>query len=553
MNRGAASTATDQNAACLRETQWHNAFGGMTIRSDDMLVIVLTNPADMSASKALRFSERTHAMQRAEYREPMLVRTKIIATVGPACGEKDQLRDLILSGVDVFRLNFAHGKHEWLDGIVKSVRELSQELGRSIGLLGDLSGPKIRLGRLPDNAVVCNAGAEFSFVRDRVPQTPSELTCTYESLIDDVAVGDRILLADGTVSFRVIECSTTDGFARCVVEGAGTIRSRQGVNLPGVRLSTPSLTDKDRDDLAWAIKAGLDFVGFSFVRSADDVRLLRSVIEESGTRTPPMIVAKIEKQEAVDQIEDIVAVTDAIMVARGDLGVEADIVQVPGIQKRIIRMCNRKRVPVITATQMLDSMQSNELPTRAEASDVANAVLDGTDAVMLSGETAAGKYPRQSVAMMSRIVCEAEKLLPKRSERRADDDRSASESQALAVTEAMAVGAVAVAERLNADLIAVATVSGRSPRAISKERSGVPVLAICDNDAAARRLSLVWGITPIVCGESHPSADDLASLASDWGVQEGVLSAGSEVVVMAPSQWSDRRHDSLLVHFVEAE
>lgn len=488
---------------------------------------------------------------RADYLEPMLVRTKIIATVGPACAEKEQLRSLILAGVDVFRLNFAHGKHEWLDGIVKSVRELSEELQRSIGLLGDLSGPKIRLGRLPDDAIMCNAGDHFTFVRGREPETPGELTCTYDALIDDVEVNDRILLADGTVSFRVVEESTSEGFAKCVVDGPGTIRSRQGVNLPGVKLSTPSLTDKDRDDLDWAIGAGLDFVGFSFVRSADDVRLLRSVIEESGTDSPPMIVAKIEKQEAVDQIEDIVEATDAIMVARGDLGVEADIVQVPGIQKRIIRLCNSRRVPVITATQMLDSMQSNELPTRAEASDVANAVLDGTDAVMLSGETAAGDYPQASVAMMSRIVREAGMLLPNRRERQHLEDESAPESQALAVTEAMAVGAVVAAERLNADMIAVATVSGRSPLAISKERSRVPVLAICDTQRIARRLALVWGVTPVVFGESHPSADDLASLASDWGVREGVLKPGSEVVVMAPSMWSDRRHDSLLVHFVE--
>lgn len=488
---------------------------------------------------------------RADYHEPLLVRTKIIATVGPACSDKEQLRGLILAGVDVFRLNFAHGKHDWLDGIVQSVRELSEELQRPIALLGDLSGPKIRLGQLPDDAVMCNNGAHFTFVRGRAAETPDELTCTYDALIDDVAAGDRILLADGTVSFRVEERSSDDGFARCVVEGPGMIRSRQGVNLPGVKLSTPSLTDKDRDDLAWAIKAGLDFVGFSFVRSADDVRLLRSVIKDSGTESPPMIVAKIEKQEAVAQIEEIISVTDAIMVARGDLGVEADIVQVPGIQKRIIRLCNSQRVPVITATQMLDSMQTNELPTRAEASDVANAVLDGTDAVMLSGETAAGDYPRESVAMMSRIVREAETLLPDRRESRRVEDSSPAASQALAVTEAMAIGAVVAAERLNADMIAVATVSGRSPLAISKERSRVPVLAICDTLHIARQLALVWGVTPIVFGDSHPSADDLASMASDWGVREGVLKPGSEVVVMAPSMWSDRRHDSLLVHFVE--
>lgn len=488
----------------------------------------------------------------SDYREGM-VRTKIIATVGPACARPEQLRELVLSGVDVFRLNFAHGKHDWLDGIVKSVRDLSRELNRPIGLLGDLSGPKIRLGQLPGDAVQCDFGAVFTFVRGRSAEHAHELECTYESLVDDVNAGDRILLADGTVSFRVVEKSAQDGFARCVVEGPGTIRSRQGVNLPGVRLSTPSLTDKDKDDLNWAIAAGLDFVGLSFVRSPDDVRELRAAIESSGTDSPPQIVAKIEKQEAVDQIEDIVEAADAIMVARGDLGVEADIVKVPGIQKRIIQLCNSRRVPVITATQMLDSMQSNSMPTRAEASDVANAVLDGTDAVMLSGETAAGDYPQASVAMMSRIAAEAETMLPERQSQRRAEDRTPPKSQALAVTEAMAVGAVVAATQLGANLIAVATVSGRSPVAISKERSPVPVLAICDNERIARRLSLVWGITAIVHQGEHPAADDLASLASEWGLKQGVLAQGSEVVVMAPSLWGDRKHDSLLVHFVDAD
>lgn len=480
------------------------------------------------------------------YAERRLTRTRIVATVGPACADRDALRDLVISGVDVFRLNFAHGTHEWLTGIVAQVRDISAELKRPIGILGDLSGPKIRLGQLPEEGLLCNEGAEFTFVRGRDPAHRHELTCTYESLIDDVREGDRILLADGTVAMRVLE--TNSDSARCVVEGAGTIRSRQGVNLPGVALSTPSLTGKDRDDLAWAIENDLDFIGLSFVRSVDDIRELRDSIAQHNPEVPPIIVAKIEKQEAVSQLEAIVDETDAVMVARGDLGVEVDIVQVPAIQKRIIRLCNQKRVPVITATQMLDSMQRSELPTRAEASDVANAVLDGTDAVMLSGETAAGKYPRESVTMMSRIVQEAERLLPNS---QLLDDQAGPGIEALVVTEAVAVGAVAAAGKLGANLIAVATVSGRSARAISSKRGTVPVLAICSSERIARRMALSWGVNAVISNRADMSADELAMLAVEWGRQEKVLDTGNSIVVMASPRWSAAGHDSMLVHVVD--
>lgn len=485
----------------------------------------------------------------SEYRESPLARTKIIATVGPACDSRDKLRDLVVRGVDIFRLNFAHGKHDWLEGIVRTVRELSEELGRPIGLLGDLSGPKIRLGALPNDHIVCCDGAEFCFIRGRDASRETELTCTYEPLIDDVAVGDRILLADGTVGMKVLEKDSHQGFVRCVVEAAGTIRSRQGINLPGVSLSTPALTEKDRKDLKWAIENQLDFVGLSFVRSPDDVRLLKSAIAESGTETPPFIIAKIEKGEAVSQLDEILDETDGVMVARGDLGVEVDIVTVPTIQKRIIKLCNQKRVPVITATQMLDSMQENELPTRAETSDVANAVLDGADAVMLSGETAAGQYPRRSVEMMSRIIHEAELLLEEQPINRRDT--APPSAQALAITEAVAVGAVATAEKLDAHLIAVATVSGRSAMAISKERGRVPVLAISESLRTAQRLTLFWGVTPVVWNQSNHTGDEVAEFASSWGMSQEVLSTGDPLVVMASSWWSDRSHDTLLVHVAE--
>ena len=480
----------------------------------------------------------------SDYRENPLARTKIIATVGPACETRDALRALIRRGVDIFRLNFAHGSHEWLSEIVTHIRSLSEELDKPIGLLGDLSGPKIRLGEIHGDSVFCPDGAIFTFIRGRQPEDNSELTCTYEPLVDDLKAGDRILLADGTVGMRVEETNPEAGWARCVVDAAGIIRSRQGVNLPGVALSTPSLTEKDRVDLQWAIENQIDFVGLSFVRSVDDVRLLRSCIEESGTATPPMIVAKIEKGEAVAQLEAIIDASDAVMVARGDLGVEVDIVTVPGIQKRIIRLCNQKRVPVITATQMLDSMQKNELPTRAETSDVANAVLDGSDAVMLSGESAIGDYSREAVAMMSRIIRDAERLLE--SQPIVRQDLSATSAQAQAITEA-----VATADRLDSSLIAVATVSGRAAVAISKERRLVPVLAICQSWRTARRMTLIWGITPIVWQQSSQSGDELAEFATAWGLKECVLKVGDTVVIVASSHWSARGHDAMLVHVVE--
>jgi len=469
------------------------------------------------------------------------------------------LAELVVAGVDIFRLNFAHGSHTWLSEIVRMIRDISRDQRRPIGILGDLSGPKIRLGMLPGDSVACTEGAEFTFIRGLQTADPRQLTCTYEPLIDDVKPGDRILLADGCVAMRVIEQDPKVGVARCVVEVAGTIRSRQGVNLPGVALSTPSLTDKDRADLKWAIEEGIDFVGLSFVRCVADVMQLREAIAQQNPQSRLQIVSKIEKPEALLELEAIVDSSDAVMVARGDLGVEVDIVQVPGIQKRLIQLCNQKRKPVITATQMLDSMQRNELPTRAEASDVFNAVLDGTDAVMLSGETAAGEYPRQAVAMMSRIAHEAEQHQQARSSvtlsgriglGRSVNDQALPSHQAFETTEAIAIGAVATAERLQANLIAVATVSGRAAQAISKERTAVPILAICSCPQAARALTLLWGVTPIEATAADHSATSIVEQAEAWGLRENVLATGSRMVVMASSRWSSAGHDSMLVHTV---
>lgn len=477
--------------------------------------------------------------------ERPLVKTKIVATVGPASGRKEQLKALAVTGVDLFRLNFAHGDHDWLAGIVRSVREVSAEIDRPIGLLGDLAGPKIRLGELPEDGLCLIEGGKVEFVRTADGGGSPQLTCTYERLIDDVNVGDRVLLADGTVALRVVEKAA--GRAVCVCEQPGCVRSRQGVNLPGVSLSVSSLTEKDRHDLAFALLHGLDYVGLSFVRRAEDVRELKQLIGESKSEHPPHVVAKIEKMEAIGDLDRILDEADAVMVARGDLGVEADIAKVPVLQKRIIRLCNRRRVPVITATQMLESMTTAELPTRAEATDVSNAVLDGSDAVMLSGETAIGAHPKRVVGMMSRIAIEAERLVSPHGEPAAGDGER---HRALLVTEAVTLGAGAAARHLDADLIVVATHSGRTALSVSKQRGQIPVVALTDRPEAARRMTLYWGVTPLVTDAVRQSPHEMLEHVVRWGKTAGVLRSGSRVVLVGMSNWSAAGHDLLLVHAI---
>ena len=475
------------------------------------------------------------------------VKTRIIATVGPASESVAMLRDLVISGVDIFRLNFAHGEYAWLSDLVRRIRQVSAELDCPIGILADLSGPKIRLGEIPGGDVFCNEDAVFRFIRGLASDEPTDLTCTYEPLIDDVKPGDRILLADGTVAMVVLEKDPASAWVRCHVIQAGRIRSRQGVNLPGVALSTPSVTVKDRRDLEWALQNHIDFIGLSFVRQAADIIELKRLIEGHRPKVTPLIVAKIEKTEAVADLDNILSVTDAVMVARGDLGVEADICRVPILQKQIIRRCNELRIPVITATQMLDSMQTNELPTRAEVTDVANAVIDGTDAVMLSGETAIGHHPVQVVRMMDRIAAEAEPLVHAASLNDLRDDES---RRARPITEAVTRGAIAASEYLQADLIVVATVTGRTALALSRLRGRVPVLAFTDREEVARRMCLYWGVTPILSRVVQQSADALLAFVLKWGERHQLLTSGSKIIVVGHTNWLGETHDLMMVHVV---
>lgn len=491
-------------------------------------------------------------MDSPQYMEGSLVKTKIVATIGPASGSREKLADLVRAGVDVFRLNFAHGSHDWFTKVVGWIRSLSMEFHKPIGILGDLSGPKIRLGELPEDGLRLRHGTTVEFVRNdsraQCDAVPPQLTCTYESLIDDLRPGDRVLLADGTVSLKVIDQDADAGRVLCEVLQPGLIRSRQGVNLPGVALSTPSLTEKDKIDLQWALDHEIDFIGLSFVRRVEDLKQLRSVIAAHPTKTPPWIVAKIEKAEAIADLDQIIAEADAVMVARGDLGVETDIFRVPGLQKQIIRLCNEHRTPVITATQMLDSMQKNELPTRAEASDVFNAVLDGTDAVMLSGETAAGDYPIEAVAMMSRIAREAERLLESRPA--GADSRSLPRNRATAITEAVTHGAATAAAHLGADVIVAATAGGKTAMAISKQRPHVPIIALTDRPQVARRMCLFWGVLPVQTPAVAWAPKELLSFVTGLGRDLKLLDSGSKLVLVGSSDWKLEWHDMMLVHVV---
>jgi pyruvate kinase len=456
------------------------------------------------------------------------IRTKIVATIGPASRAPAVLRQLVEAGVNVFRLNFSHGTHDEHSAILADIRRLSEEAGRQVGVLQDLCGPKMRLGPIPGDVVECPLGEEFSLTSDGSSDNPRQLTCSYRELAGDLKPGETILFADGTVAMTVTDIAP--GRARLRVTLPGRLRSRQGLNLPGSDLAVSSLTDKDLYDLDWTARQGQDiqFVGLSFVRSPDDVAWLRR--ELAARRCPAKVVVKIEKPQAVRHLEAIVAATDGVMVARGDLGVEMDVQRVPAIQKRVIALCNRTHRPVITATQMLNSMEHSSQPTRAEASDVFNAVLDGTDAVMLSGESAVGEYPTVAVATMRRICAEAEEYV-KSNGRPARAPPASLSGFVDPVTEAMVDAACLAAERLNAPLIVVATDSGRTALALSNRRPTATILALTRTEQVARILALCWGVTPAVAPDKLQAEQELP-FAINWARERRLVQPGQRVVLL---------------------
>jgi pyruvate kinase len=494
--------------------------------------------------------------------ESPIVRTKIVATIGPVCRDEAGLRGLVDAGVDVFRLNMAHGSIAEHQEALDRVRRVSEAAGRQIGVLVDLSGPKIRLGEIPGGALECVPGAVLSFVRG-AEGGDGELTTSYERLVDELAVGDSVMLADGTVSLVVEE--RTARHARCRVVQGGLVRSRQGVNLPGVKLSVAAMSAADWQHAEWAAANGIDFVSLSFVRSAVEVKLLKELLRTRGSAA--RVVAKIEKREAIDNLDSIVEAADAVMVARGDLGVEIDVAGVPMVQKLIIRTCQRYQKPVIVATQMLDSMQHARRPTRAEATDVANAILDGADACMLSGETAIGEHPVEVVKMMRRIARETERqYLADRWHYLEGRFQAARGSAGVPVqeflpapeflveglhpiTQAVVDGASRIAGELDAKLFVVASRSGLTAIARSKRRGAVPTVGLSDDPAALRQMSLYWGVTPLAYAAT-PDTNALLEHVAAWGLREGRLQRGDRILLVAGSGFGTGGHNMALVHEV---
>jgi pyruvate kinase len=468
------------------------------------------------------------------------IKTKIVATVGPATETAERLAQLVDAGVDVFRINMAHGRSDWRDAVVGRIRQVSTDLDRPLAILADLGGPKIRLGPVPGGSVECEVGQAVRFVADpAAAQASHDLTLTHGGVVHQLAVGDMVLLGDGMVSMQVEE--KFEAVAVCRVVQPGEIRSGTGVNVPGIRLPGGALTEKDRGDVRWAAGHSVDFLGLSFVRFAADVQELRDALQRLGART--QIVAKIEKAEALERLDEIIDASDAIMVARGDLGVEIDVARIAGVQKQIIRRCQRARRPVITATHMLESMRSSRLPTRAEATDVANAILDGSDALMLSAETAIGQHPVEAVAMMRSIARETEPLLPPSPE---PGPGGRTPPAAAPVGEALAEAASRLADEIRAALVLVATRDGHTARMLSSRRSRTPILGFSDREDTVRRMCLYWGVTPRHLPECHDSGDLLRWVA-DWGRRRDLLHPGDRVVVVASTHWSATGHNMIVV------
>lgn len=448
-------------------------------------------------------------------------RTRIVCTLGPATDSDEMVRALIRAGMDVARLNFSHGDHATHAARVERIRRLAREENATVALLGDLQGPKIRVGDIAGGSVVLATGADFTLTTRAVSGDSTGAHIEFPELPQSARAGDRILIDDGAIELQVVSTSASDVVTR-VVEG-GVLKPNKGVNLPGIPLDISALTDKDRQDAVFAIEQGLDYIALSFVRTAEDVLELKHLLAARHAFIP--VISKIEKPEAIDAFDAILDASDGVMVARGDLGVETPPEQVPIYQKMIIRKANAAGKPVITATQMLESMIENPRPTRAEASDVANAILDGTDAVMLSAETAVGKYPIEAVMMMARIA----EVTESRVSYRAWTREQANERITLA--DSIGNAACEIAKQLNANLILALTSSGYSARMISRHRPQTPICAITSNERTRDRLALVWGIKCCLI-MSGSTLDDIIEASLDTILEQGIAARGDRVVIV---------------------
>ncbi len=466
--------------------------------------------------------------------------TKIVCTLGPACESPVVLREMLRAGMSVARLNFSHGTPDEKRAMAALVRQEAAELGRHVALMGDLQGPKIRVGTLPEGGVLLVSGQEVFLTAGAADGSAYRIPFPHPDIVDDVRRGDRILLDDGALELEVIAVAPPE--IQCRVCVGGWLTSNKGVNLPGIQLQISAMTPKDCDDARLALELGLDYLALSFVRKAADVTALRDFLFAQAQVSPgrevgktphlvPSIVAKIEKPEALDELEAIVRVADAVMVARGDLGVETAPEQVPVFQKRIIHLCNRLSKPVITATQMLQSMIESPRPTRAEASDVANAILDGSDAVMLSGETAVGKYPVDAVRMMSRIAESIESSAEFPYNQLLDVEERDLPDHVI-ISRAISRATVAIAQAAQATAILIPTESGRTARMVARHRPHVPLLAITPFAETARRMQLIWGVLPAV-GVSFDTTDEMIATLVKAAAAHGYAKVGNNVILTA--------------------
>lgn len=453
----------------------------------------------------------------------MLRKAKIVCTIGPASESVDMLKKMIEAGMNVARLNFSHGSHEEHAARIESIRQACQETGKHIAILLDTKGPEIRTMNLATDSVELIEGNTIVLTTEEVLGTAERVSITYKELPQDVEVGSTILIDDGLIGLTVEHIEGSEII--CRIKNGGTLKSKKGVNVPGVKIKLPGITEKDAADIEFGIRQGVDFIAASFVRKASDILEIREILERHNAKID--IIAKIENQEGVDNVDEILAVADGLMVARGDLGVEIPVEEVPMVQKQLIEKCNHLGKPVITATQMLDSMQRNPRPTRAEASDVANAIFDGTDAIMLSGETAAGKYPLESVETMNRIAVRTEQGLNYREILNAHALR-----RQISITDAIGQAVANSALDLEAAAILTVTESGHTARMVSKYRPKAPIIAVTPHENVVRRLSLVNGVYPVK-GAVAETTDEMLEISVKEALNEGFVRHGDLVIITA--------------------
>ena len=469
-------------------------------------------------------------------------RAKIVATLGPSCSTLPVFRELVRAGLDVARLNFSHGSHEQKAELIRMVRQVAAEENKPICILADLQGPKIRTGTLKDGKpVMLETGKRLTITPRKVEGTAEIVSTVFTTLAENLVPGSRVLLSDGLIELRVVEIQGED--VVCEIVNGGMLGEKKGINLPGIPVKVPSLTEKDEEDLIFAIGQGVDTVAVSFVRTADDVRHVKARL--AALKSDAWIIAKLEKPQAIEHLDSILEVADAIMVARGDLGVEVPPEKVPAIQKHIIKRAAECRKPVITATQMLESMIENPRPTRAEASDVANAIYDGTDAVMLSGETAAGKYPVEAIAMMAKIVSETEEQIRNDPAPLPRARRRAKLSVAETICECMAHSA----EDLDVSAIAIFTESGSTVRLLSKYRPEPPIYALSPYQSVINRTMMLWGTYPILCDRFHDT-DKLVNMAEAILEERGYIQQRQVVGIVAGTRTRSGATNFMRLHMV---